>query len=155
VDDVASDIWRALKRGAGGAGGRGGGAVLHAAGAEPHAEAEPVHAGRAGGGPFAPRALRAHRRRARIRALGRAVRVDPIKPTLKAPGTERLKLKYEELLSNFGLKFNSRRYISALYSDEVEAGAYTRPFLSSTWAVSDTKYTLKYPTPPTHPLNDA
>jgi hypothetical protein len=43
-------------------------------------------------------------------ALGRAVQVDPIKPTLKATGTERLKLKYEELLSNVGFKFNLRRY---------------------------------------------
>jgi hypothetical protein len=32
-----------------------------------------------------------------------------MKPVLKAPGTERLKLKYEELLSNFGFKFNLRR----------------------------------------------
>jgi len=38
------------------------------------------------------------------------VQVDPIKPTLKAPGTERLKLKYEEPLSDFGFKFNLRRY---------------------------------------------
>ena len=38
------------------------------------------------------------------------MQVDPIKTTLKAPGTERLKLKYEELLSNFGFKFNLRRY---------------------------------------------
>ena len=30
---------------------------------------------------------------------GRAVQVDPMIPTLKAPGTERLKLKCEELLS--------------------------------------------------------
>jgi hypothetical protein len=29
---------------------------------------------------------------------GRAVQVDPIKPTLKAPGTKRLKLKCDELL---------------------------------------------------------
>ena len=29
---------------------------------------------------------------------GRAVQVAPIKPTLKAPGTERLKLNHEELL---------------------------------------------------------
>ena len=36
---------------------------------------------------------------------------NPTKPTLKAPGTERLKLKYEELLSNFGIKFDLRRYI--------------------------------------------
>jgi hypothetical protein len=42
--------------------------------------------------------------------LGRTVQVDPIKPKLKAPGAERLKPKYEEVLSNFGFKFNSRRY---------------------------------------------
>jgi len=33
-------------------------------------------------------------------AIGRAVQIDPIKPALKAPGSERLKLKYEELDSN-------------------------------------------------------
>jgi len=38
------------------------------------------------------------------------VQVDPIKPTLKAPGTERLKLKYDEPPSNFAFKFNLRRY---------------------------------------------
>jgi hypothetical protein len=38
------------------------------------------------------------------------VQVDPIKPTLKAPGTKRLKLNYDELLSNFAFKFNLRRY---------------------------------------------
>ena len=44
---------------------------------------------------------------------GRAGQVYPIKPTLKAPGTERLKLKYEEQLSNFGFKFKFRRYSMA------------------------------------------
>jgi hypothetical protein len=29
--------------------------------------------------------------------LGRAVQVDPIKPTLKVPGTKHLKLKYDTL----------------------------------------------------------
>ena len=43
-------------------------------------------------------------------ALGRAVQVDPINPKLKAPGTERLKLKYNNLLSTSGFKFNLRRY---------------------------------------------
>jgi len=38
------------------------------------------------------------------------VRVDPIKPTLKAPGTGRLKLKCVKLLSNFALNFSLRRY---------------------------------------------
>ena len=39
-----------------------------------------------------------------------AVQVDPIRPTLKAPGTKRLKLKYDEPVSNFAFKFNLRRY---------------------------------------------
>jgi hypothetical protein len=42
------------------------------------------------------------------------VQVEPIKPLLKAPGTKRLKLQYGELLSNFGIKFNLRRYNQAL-----------------------------------------
>jgi hypothetical protein len=41
---------------------------------------------------------------------GRAVQVDPIKPTLKAPGTKRLKLEYDDLLSIFGFEFNLRRH---------------------------------------------
>jgi hypothetical protein len=43
------------------------------------------------------------------------VQVDPVKPTSKAPGTKRLKLKakleYHKLLSSFAFKFNLRRYI--------------------------------------------
>ena len=38
------------------------------------------------------------------------MQVDPIKPTLKAPGIHRLKLNYVKLLSNFAFKFNLRRY---------------------------------------------
>ena len=38
------------------------------------------------------------------------MRVDPIKPTLKVPGTKRLKLKRVDLLSSFAFKFNLRRY---------------------------------------------
>jgi hypothetical protein len=34
-----------------------------------------------------------------------------MKPTLKPPGTKRLKLKDDELVSNFALKFKLRRYI--------------------------------------------
>ena len=41
---------------------------------------------------------------------GRAVQVDPIKPTLKAPGTKLLKLKCDKPLSNFAFKINLRRY---------------------------------------------
>jgi hypothetical protein len=33
-----------------------------------------------------------------------------MKPTLKAPGSKRLKLKYDKMLSSFAFKFNLRRY---------------------------------------------
>ena len=42
------------------------------------------------------------------------MQVDPIKPMLKAPGTERLKLEYDELLSTFAFKFNLRRYTKVI-----------------------------------------
>jgi hypothetical protein len=45
--------------------------------------------------------------------LGRAAQVDPIKPTMKAPVTKRLKLKYDEPLSNLALNFTLRRHSSA------------------------------------------
>ena len=38
------------------------------------------------------------------------MQVDPCRPTLKAPITKRLKLKYDELLSSFAFNFNLRRY---------------------------------------------
>ena len=38
------------------------------------------------------------------------VQVDPIKPTVKAPGTNLLTLKYDERLSNVAFKFNFRPY---------------------------------------------
>jgi hypothetical protein len=37
-------------------------------------------------------------------AIGKAVQVDPIKPTLKAPETKRLTHKYDKLLSTFAFK---------------------------------------------------
>ena len=40
---------------------------------------------------------------------GRTMLVQPIKPTLKAPGTKRLRLKCEELLSSFAFNPNLRR----------------------------------------------
>jgi hypothetical protein len=41
---------------------------------------------------------------------GRAVQADPIKLTLKPPGTKYLKVKYDILLSISAYKFNLRRY---------------------------------------------
>jgi len=40
------------------------------------------------------------------------VQVAPIKPTLKAPGSKRLKLNMDQLISNFGLNFNLSRFSS-------------------------------------------
>jgi len=62
----------------------------------------------AAGGAGPPRAFTRAGRHAPVQ--GGAVQVDPIIPTLKEPGTERSKLKHEDLLSNFGFKFNLRRY---------------------------------------------
>jgi len=42
------------------------------------------------------------------------VQVDPIKPKLKPPGTKRLKLKCDVLLSTFAFKYNLRRYMKGL-----------------------------------------
>ena len=41
---------------------------------------------------------------------GRAVQVDPLKPTLKVPGTKRLTLEFDEPVSSFAFRFNLRRY---------------------------------------------
>ena len=94
-----------------------------------------------------PGVARAFARR-RLEIHGRAAQVEPTKPMLKAPATtsNRLKLKYDSLLSNFALIFNMRRYATELreegssmdYFNEVtgengtQAGAYTRPLFGST-----------------------
>jgi hypothetical protein len=44
--------------------------------------------------------------------LGRAVQIDPMKPMLKAPGSNLLKLKYDVLLSNFAVNFSLSHYTS-------------------------------------------
>jgi hypothetical protein len=41
------------------------------------------------------------------------VQVEPLKSKLKAPGTERLKLKYNTRLSSLDFKFNLRPYTPA------------------------------------------
>jgi len=46
------------------------------------------------------------------------VQVEPMKLMWKAPGTIRLKLKYDKLLSSFAFKFNLRRYIADLATGE-------------------------------------
>jgi hypothetical protein len=46
----------------------------------------------------------------RAGSLGKAVQVHPIKPTLKAPGAKRLKLKCDALLSKCAFNFSLRHY---------------------------------------------
>ena len=53
---------------------------------------------------------------------GRAVQVDPMKPKLKPPGTERLKLKCDTVLSSFAFKFDLRRYTAAKTSGTSPTG---------------------------------
>jgi len=48
------------------------------------------------------------------RAQGKAVQVDPVKSTLKAPGIKLLKLRYDKLLSNVAFKFNVCCYSKVL-----------------------------------------
>jgi hypothetical protein len=50
------------------------------------------------------------------------VQFDPIKSTLKAPGSKRLKLEFDELLSNFAFKSKLRRYSLASPAAAAEAG---------------------------------
>ena len=51
------------------------------------------------------------------------MQVDPIKPTLIAPGTKRLKLKCHEPLSKFAFNFYVRRYnLAAHFEDNPEVG---------------------------------
>jgi hypothetical protein len=46
-----------------------------------------------------------------VLASGEVVQVEPMKSNLKAPGTNRMKLKHDVLLSSFGFtNFNLRRY---------------------------------------------
>ena len=49
------------------------------------------------------------------------MQVDSIKPSLTAPGTERLKLSYDGPLSNFAFKFNLHRYsvVTFLFRDSL------------------------------------
>jgi hypothetical protein len=46
----------------------------------------------------------------KLRAFGRAVQVDTLKPRLQAPGSNRLKVKYDKPLSSFAFNLKLRRY---------------------------------------------
>jgi len=52
------------------------------------------------------------------------VQVDPIKPTLKPPGSERLKVKCDEPLLNLAFEFNLRRYNKAVWGSFWQSGQW-------------------------------
>jgi len=64
------------------------------------------------------------------------VQVDPIKPTLKAPGTKRLKPLHDEPLSNFTFKYNLRRYKMAKCNQPISCGAFNNDGSIFAYAVS-------------------
>jgi hypothetical protein len=58
---------------------------------------------------------------------GRAVQVDPIRPTLKPPRSKRLKLALDKLLSNFAFKINLRHYTQGPVIGSVTTKANRKP----------------------------
>ena len=85
---------------------------------------------------------------ARLRRYGRAVRVDPIKPTLKVPGSKRLKLEQE---TNFKCCFQFQ--LAPLLhgrADQVRAVPRGRGLRSSTFQLNMSRFGHKMH--PTHPL---
>jgi hypothetical protein len=61
---------------------------------------------------------------------GRAVQLDPIKPTLKPPELKRLKVRYVGSLSNFAFKLDLRRYTKGSYQCGWRMGAGRRQGLT-------------------------
>jgi len=57
-----------------------------------------------------------------LRSNGGAVQVDPFKRTLKPPGTKRLRLQYDELVSSVAFNFNMRRYTTGYTTTRGAAG---------------------------------
>ena len=104
LDDVAGNIYQALEE----------------------AEGDPQAQGPGGGGRRRRRGGGCRQRRGRRRRSwhqGRAVQVDPMKPQLKLPGTKRLKLECDVLLSTSAFKFNVRRYTTKAAKEAAKEAA--------------------------------
>ena len=71
------------------------------------------------------------------------MQVDPIKPKSKPPGTKRLKLKCDILLSTSAFKFNLRRY--NLENEMEKALDDSESHLGGAVQVDPTKHNLKAP----------
>jgi hypothetical protein len=72
------------------------------------------------------------------------VQVDPIKPILKPPGTKRLELKCDILLSTFAFKVKLRRY-TLVDSDDEEGGTKTGPAAAAAAGGSSSAARTKLP----------
>ena len=82
------------------------------------------------------------------------MQVDRIKPTLKSPGTKRLKLECDKPLSNFALNFNLRRYTKAesTIAAVLPAAAAAIPPAVSALAAAVAKPTPPFTTKPAVPF---
>jgi len=78
---------------------------------------------------------------------GRAVQVHPMKSKLKPPGTKRLKLKCDIMLSTSAFKFNLRRYSEEILAGYARHAARPADAAALGWAVQvdPIKPTLKPP----------
>ena len=77
---------------------------------EPAGDGRSDIGGGGGGGLVSPSSAAAVSAQASAAVDGKAVQVDPMKPKLTPPGTQRLKLMCDMLLSTSAFKFNLRRY---------------------------------------------
>ena len=71
-----------------------------------------------------------------------------MKSMLNAYGTERLKLEYEQLFSNFAFNFNVRRYIEAAPSRKESSESAARAWIAAhgmALQVNPMRHTLKAP----------
>jgi len=74
---------------------------------------------------------------------GRALQVDPIKPPLKPPGTKRLILKYDELVSSYAFNVSLRRYNTDLLRVAVACCA-PRGWILATESLRSEKMTMSF-----------
>jgi hypothetical protein len=76
------------------------------------------------------------------------VQIDPMKPMLKAPGTKRLKLNYDEPLSKLAFKFRLRRFTEVSDGEDREDweplyGEQVARKEDGTWVLRETRRRLQ------------
>ena len=81
-------------------------------------------------------------------APGRAVQVDPFRPTMKGIGAKCLKLKCDKLLSKIAFKFNLRRCSTAPATTSAPPARAPAPMITTT---TPSPWALLAPGPGPHP----